>query len=180
MYYLHGYQVLGLESNPKNVKTAIERQKLYPDSQNYIKYICLNVNENSGDLIAKNLHDNFDINIDKICLIGLHSCADLSVNACKLFSKMTSASLLIMLSCCYHKLSLDNNNKFNNFPVSKMLKKIINNQNKFSEILNLPFLRLACQEPAARWEEMPENAHTQHEFYVLARAVLELFASQSK
>lgn len=181
--YLYGYRILGLESNKNNQKTAEERQKLlYPDSLNDVKYICTTITEKSSDEI-ENFLDSFITNNDqKICIIGLHSCADLSINACKLFSKISRAKLLIMVSCCYHKIELNKDSgSFKNFPLSETLSAVIKNYPRdIQQVLNRPFLRLACQEPADRWENMSENQHQEHAFCVLARAVLELYSHQSK
>lgn len=120
-------------------------------------------------------------NDEEFCLIGLHACADLSVNACKLFSIIPTAKLLIMVSCCYHKLEETDNETLINFPVSQKLKCIItDNNDKYKKILRRPFLRLACQEPAKRWDNMSKDLHDKHAFYVLSRAVIELFTHQSK
>lgn len=42
-------------------------------------------------------------------LLGLHACADLSPIAIKVFKDCSQASSLILLSCCYHKMSVHPN-----------------------------------------------------------------------
>lgn len=102
---------------------------------------------------------------------------------------MKNAQLLILISCCYHKLSISKNEKemsnntqyFDNFPMSQCLQKAIANSNlDTSTFLRQPFLRLACQESAERWISMSQDSHDIHAFHVLARAVLELYVKQSK
>ncbi|XP_034946161.1 protein RRNAD1-like [Chelonus insularis] len=176
--YLYDYTVIGLESNENNVKIAKKRQtELYSQSIGSVKFIHIKVNKDCEDeirsfiRICKYSQCNYNF-----CLIGLHACADLSVNACKLFSKMDEAKVLIIVSCCYHKLQIDEKNKFINFPLSKMLKNILDNhESHIQKVFGKTFLRLACQEPASRWENMSKITHEHHAFHVLARAVIELF-----
>ncbi|CAD6217346.1 GSCOCG00004796001-RA-CDS [Cotesia congregata] len=177
--YSYGYEVIGLESSLNNIKIAEKRQNLlYPDSLNKVKFFHVKVLTNNNDYseiesTIKNL-----TNDKEFCLIGLHACADLSVNASKLFSIIPTAKLLIMVSCCYHKLEETDNETLINFPVSQNLKCITDND-RYKEILRRPFLRLACQEPAKRWDNMSKDLHDKHAFYVLSRAVIELFTHQN-
>ncbi|OAD55291.1 hypothetical protein WN48_04933, partial [Eufriesea mexicana] len=102
---------------------------------------------------------------------------------------MKAARIFIMVPCCYHKLSISKSIKinasiekqyFNNFPLSNCLRTVINNNNfDVSSFLRQPFLRLACQEPTDRWYNMSTETHDQHSFYVLARAVLQLYATKN-
>ncbi|XP_008557948.1 methyltransferase-like protein 25B [Microplitis demolitor] len=180
--YLYDYKVIGLESNLNNVKIAEKRQhSLYPESIEKVKFVNIKITTNDSDEEIKN-KIKLLTNDEEFCLIGLHACADLSVTACKLFSKIEMAKLLIIVSCCYHKLEVNDYNKFINFPVSQTLKNVINNSNNncnYKEILHRPFLRLACQEPANRWDKMSKDLHDKHAFCVLSRAVIELFTYEN-
>lgn len=108
--YLYNYKILGLESNRKNVEIAEKRQKtFYQNSVNHVKYSQCEINEFSLDTIREKLETEFNDSLlmkEKICLIGLHACADLSVSIMKIFTQFENARLLILLSCCYHKLSM--------------------------------------------------------------------------
>ncbi|MPC64206.1 hypothetical protein E2C01_058317 [Portunus trituberculatus] len=44
---------------------------------------------------------------NRCVLLGLHACADLSPIIIKVFRDCVQASSLVLLSCCYHKMSLD-------------------------------------------------------------------------
>lgn len=189
LYHLYGYQVLGLERNQTNVNNARSRQrKMYSDSLGHVKYSCCDLTCNSVEVIEAILHDEFKEHSD-ICLIGLHACGDLSIYASKIFCNMKAARLFVMIPCCYHKLSISKSTKinastekqcFNNFPLSDSLKAVIVNNNfDISLFLRRPFLRLACQESADRWNNMSIEAHSEHAFYVLARALLQLYATKS-
>ncbi|CAL7948465.1 unnamed protein product [Xylocopa violacea] len=189
LYHLYGYQVLGLEKNQANVNNARNRQiKLYPDSLAHVKYNCCDLACNSVEIIETILNNEFQKN-SNVCLIGLHACGDLSVHASKIFRDMKRARFFIMIPCCYHKLLTTKDitinistekQYFNNFPLSNCLKTVINNTDfDIGTFLRRPFLRLACQEPADRWYNMSIKAHNEHSFYVLARAVLQLYATKN-
>ncbi|KAF7379047.1 hypothetical protein HZH66_015281 [Vespula vulgaris] len=189
LYYLYGYKVLGLDGNETNVNIARNRQKkMYPTSVNHVKYAFCKLSYHSIEIIESLVFSEFG-NIDNLCFIGLHACGDLSVYVSKIFCDMKNAQLLILISCCYHKLSISKNEKeipnniqyFDNFPMSQCLQEAIANSNlDTSTFLRQPFLRLACQEPAERWINMSQDSHDTHAFHVLARAVLELYVKQNK
>jgi len=188
LHYLHGYQVLGLERNKENISRAFARQKkLYPDSLTEVKYAHCDVTCDSADAIESILQQKFS-DVEDVCLIGLHACGDLSTSASKIFCKMKSAKLFILISCCYHKLSISKSvhtpvqekQYFHNFPTSNCLREIIEVYNfDIGEFLRIPFLRLACQESADKWHGMSQEKHDDHSFHVLARAVLELYSRQN-
>ncbi|KZC11559.1 PREDICTED: methyltransferase-like protein 25 [Dufourea novaeangliae] len=189
LYHLYGYRVLGLEKNHANVNNARTRQsKLYPDSLTHVKYNCCDLTYNSVETIETILRDEFQENSD-VCLIGLHACGDLSIHASKIFRDMQAARIFVMISCCYHKLSISKSIKinastekqyFNNFPLSNCFNSVIVHNNfDVGSFLRQPFLRLACQEPAERWNNMSIESHNKHSFYVLARALLQLYATQN-
>jgi len=189
LHYLYGYRVLGLEGNEKNINKACERQhKLYPESLTKVKYVHCKITCNSADTIKSILQREFP-GITDMCLIGLHACGDLSINASRIFCKIKSIKLFILISCCYHKLSISENIQipfqenqyFHNFPISDCLQEIITSHNfDTGQFLRIPFLRLACQESMEKWHDMTEEKHAEHSFHVLARAVLQLYAEQSK
>ncbi|XP_048265902.1 probable methyltransferase-like protein 25, partial [Bombus terrestris] len=189
LYHLYGYKVLGLEKSQANIDNARKRQlKWFPDSLMHVKYNCCDLKCNSVETIETILCNEFQEK-SNVCLIGLHACGDLSIYASKIFRDMTAARVFIMVPCCYHKLSISKKIKinvstekqyFNNFPLSNCLKTIINNTDfDIGSFLRQPFLRLACQEPADRWNNMSIETHNEHSFYVLARAVLQLYASKN-
>lgn len=189
LHYLHGYRILGLERDEENVNRACGRQeKLYSDSLTKVKYVQCEVTCDSADAVESILQQEFP-GVTNACLIGLHACGDLSTSASRVFCKMKSVKLLILISCCYHKLSISKSVRtplrekqyFHNFPTSNCLRETIAEYNfDIGQFLRVPFLRLACQESTDKWRGMSERKHNQHSFYVLARAVLELYARQSE
>ena len=44
---------------------------------------------------------------ESFCLVGLHCCGDLTVTSLDYFLKLTSARILCLVSCCYHKMASD-------------------------------------------------------------------------
>lgn len=189
LHYLYGYHVLGLEKDKENVNRARARQcKFYPDSLAKVKYVHCEVTCDSADTIESTLRREF-LDVSDVCLIGLHACGDLSINASRLFHEMKSVKLCILISCCYHKLSICDNAQtssqkkqyFRNFPISASLREVIETYNfDVGQFLRVPFLRLACQESADKWRNLTREKHDEHSFYVLARAVLELYSKRSR
>lgn len=189
LHYLYGYQVLGLEKDIENVNRAcIRQEKSHLDSLTKVKYIHCNVTRDSADTIESILQQEFP-GFTNVCLIGLHACGDLSANASRIFCKIKSIKLFILISCCYHKLSISKNvhtplqkkQYFHNFPTSNCLRETIAAHNfDIGQFLRIPFLRLACQESADKWYGMSKEKHDEHSFHVLARAVLELYSQQSR
>ncbi|XP_015189445.1 PREDICTED: methyltransferase-like protein 25 isoform X2 [Polistes dominula] len=193
LYHLYGYKVLGLDGNEANITVARNRQmNIYPTSVNHVKYAYCKLSCHSIETIEtiESLILSEFGKIDNLCFIGLHACGDLSVYVSKIFNHMKNAQLLILISCCYHKLTVSKNENvisngvvqhFDHFPMSQCLKKAIDYSNlDTSMFLRQPFLRLACQEPAERWINMSQDSHDIHAFHVLARAVFELYVNQNK
>lgn len=188
---MYGYKVLGLESNAQNVEAAKTRQNtLFPESLLSVKYVCSNITEDSSRSIQEHLQQQFG-DSGNICLMGLHACGDLSVHMSKVFQEMVKAQLLVLVSCCYHKLTLLDTRKDCNSSEEKEYFKYFPLSNCFMNAINIvetdigifcrrPFLRLACQETSDRWKTMSEEAHKEHSFHVLARAILELYGIESR
>ncbi|XP_023319192.1 protein RRNAD1-like [Trichogramma pretiosum] len=189
LHYLYGYKVLALESRQKNIDIARNRQNQYfPESKGLVKYVCCNVTKDSLDEIENILKTEFSESSDeKVCLIGLHACGDLSVNMSNLYLNMKQAHMFILVSCCYHKLEQEtayetgsSENCFKGFPLSNILKNALKKSHAdVGKLFGRTFMRLACQETPDRWENMSEQAHDEHAFHVLARAVLELYTSEN-
>lgn len=168
---------------------ACARQQIaYPESLNNVKYISCDVTCDSAGRIESILQQEFP-NTTAACLIGLHACGDLSTSASRIFRRMKSAKLFILISCCYHKLSISESVRtssqekqyFRNFPMSNCLREVITTYNfDVGQFLRVPFLRLACQESVDKWRNMSGEKHDEHSFHVLARAVLELYSQQSR
>jgi hypothetical protein len=120
-------------------------------------------------------------------MTGLHTCGDLTVDAIRLFFKLSSVKLLVIVPCCYHKMSFTENvavpeEHFCNFPLSSSLCHLVHSAAFYDAVhfLSRPFLRLASQETATRWQQWSEDDHKQHSLQVMARAVLQLYAHKGK
>lgn len=190
LHHLYGYRVLGLERHEENVNRACARQRAsYPESLRDVRYIRCDVTCDSADRIESILQREFP-GTKAACLIGLHACGDLSTSAARIFRRMKSARLSILISCCYHKLSVSGSTRtpshtekqyFHDFPMSDCLREVIATHSfDVGQFLRVPFLRLACQESADKWRGMSAEKHSEHSFHVLARAVLELYSQQSR
>lgn len=89
----------------------------------------------------------------RVCLVGLHCCGDLTPSTLQQFCDIDSCKSLVCMSCCYHRLTYDQNSgTFNNFPMSKKLQEVyLRLTTQHGRKLNSLALRLACQETQSRW-----------------------------
>ncbi|KAH8272032.1 hypothetical protein KR018_007032 [Drosophila ironensis] len=175
------YLILGFESNSARVEKA--RQRCH---QNFkaIGFQQQFVDENSIDFINSEALKHGQINgfseVNTMSIIGLHACADLSINAMRLFLKMPKVRCIHIMPCCYHKLELQTHNRdkddfmlFANFPLSNALQKSIE-WRILKPILNRPFLRLACQRTKAHWgEDKTVRERMKHGYRMFMRAAAE-------
>uniref|UniRef100_T1GS90 Methyltransferase domain-containing protein n=1 Tax=Megaselia scalaris TaxID=36166 RepID=T1GS90_MEGSC len=139
----------------------------YPESKDDILYKSEFITTKSENKIEECLKD-LNAEESPIGIIGLHSCADLTVTSIRIFLQMERVRKLIVMPCCYHKLKMSDG-KFENFPLSTKLQK-----NYCGDFLNRPFLRLACQETASRWCVMSNEDHINHGINMFQRAALEV------
>ncbi|XP_055381754.1 methyltransferase-like protein 25B [Condylostylus longicornis] len=180
-------KVLGLESDPDRILTATKRIKeYYPNAIGNIYFQNHYITESSDIFIKNCIEENFPkLKNPKICIIGLHSCADLAIVSINIFLLNPQIRKLIMMPCCYHKLTISNNlNKdanilFNNFPLSNCFKDQAANF-QFSNFLNRPFLRLACQQTASRWRVMDNLEHLNHGEEMFVRGILETIRNENE
>ena len=171
LHHRYKYSIIGLESEADRVKTATERQLTLGPTPD-VKYIICNISLDSKNVIESKLND---CKSDISCMVGLHTCGDLTVNSIRLFMQLEATRLMILVPCCYHKMALVGENEFVNFPLSSLLCDLVTD--KFYDcrkFLTRPFLRLASQETASRWQHMSEDKHKEHSENMMARAVLQL------
>lgn len=169
------YKLLGLESFTDRVQTAqLRQQKYYPDSMNSVKYAKHFIDLSSTEFINAELLKYFPKS-KCFAMIGLHACGDLSVTAIKLFLSMDIVDKLIIMPCCYHKMSMKNGDKveFNNIPLSKLMNDLLIDDDCKS-LINIPFLRLGSQQTAVRWKNQTEAEHKQHGENMFYRAALDM------
>ncbi|XP_030766844.1 protein RRNAD1-like [Sitophilus oryzae] len=174
-----GHQVLGLEVCKKFIDQAYKTQEnLYPSCKNNVIFSELFVQIDSEKTIESLIEKHFGKN-RRICLTGLHACADLSVTVLKLFSKMECVKALSIMPCCYHrtevKEEMPEKTIFTNFPCSRTLKDIFE-RFEGETYLGTPFLRLACQDTYESFLELSEKDLETKTQALLFRAVLEFVA----
>lgn len=180
------FNVLGLESTKSRVQTAQSRQfKIFPTSIERVMYKEHFLNEKSDEFISAELMSKYGTPAYPFAISGLHTCGDLTSTAIDLFFRMPSCENMVVMPCCYHKLTLADlegdptgQRVFNKFPLSHTLKNIFDNLNCYS-VFNRPFLRLACQETITRWEQMDENDFDHIKYNLFSRAFLEYFLAQN-
>ncbi|XP_071054409.1 methyltransferase-like protein 25B [Onthophagus taurus] len=169
------FKVIGVEGDEKKVRLAEEYQKkYYPHSIENVSYLHNYITKDSLDTLI-------NLGLDNFCITGLHACADLSITILKLFLKITSAKCLVIMPCCYHRLTInsieDGLETFLNFPCSDILKRVAENF-KIETFLRRPFLRLAAQQSCESWKELDHNAHDIHAKNCLFRAILQEIAEE--
>ncbi|KAJ2938423.1 hypothetical protein O0L34_g13340 [Tuta absoluta] len=106
LYETTDIKVLGIECNENHYVGAKKRQNQYHrNSLQNVKYIKHTINENSDRNIQEYVIDKFGVST--FCITGLHACADLTIDGINLFMKMADAKGLILMPCCYHKMTPD-------------------------------------------------------------------------
>lgn len=171
-----GFNVLGLECSETNYVGAKKRQRKYHiESIERVKYMKHTIKPDSYRNIQDMMDDKFPTS-NNFCIVGLHACADLTVDAIDIFLKMEHARAIVLMPCCYHRIKVENdkNGRFKNFPLSRTLKDISEKTGGF-KYLTVPFLRLATQPPNVENEKLEDLV-----FNLLARAVLQVYATKSK
>lgn len=164
----------------------VERSDYYSEEVNRSTHVCSGECTNEGRMLSQPSCSNsglFGASTTSVCMTGLHTCGDLTVDAIRLFFQLVSVKLLVLVPCCYHRMSLvkdtaATDGKFSNFPLSSLLCQLTQST-AFCDSLSFlhhPFLRLASQETPARWQQWSEEDHNQHSLQVMARAVLQLYA----
>ncbi|KAH8375681.1 hypothetical protein KR200_010181 [Drosophila serrata] len=185
------YLILGLESVKSRVEKARQRCVRYlpPAAINSVVYQQHFINADSSSYINALASDlamnNGCSEVMKISIVGLHACADLSINAMLLFLKMSKVQCLHIMPCCYHKLELRAiingvSDHIINFPLSSALRNSIKiiNQNL---CLNTPFLRLACQQTSSHWDrDRTVEAHEEHGYQMYMRGLAEAVLNTSE
>lgn len=178
----YNYKILGLEADDKRRTAALARQdKYYPTSKDKVKYVTLFIKDTSGEFILEQIGHLFGIDPSSVSIgiIGLHACGDLTLTAIRLYYNLRNARKLIIMPCCYHKLSYENESlgTFNNIPASSKMRNIFLNNKLNPNIINRPFLRLACQETATRWNNKGRDEHEKQGAFMYERALIEAILS---
>lgn len=180
---LYDYRVLGLEADSNRVFGARRRQtKFFGHTLQSVFYAEHFIDPTqSAEFIKAEITSKFNpspLSTTRIVLVGLHACADLTITACRLFSVIDIARILSIMPCCYHKMNMHSTG-FENIPLSQCMKKAIPpTQDSWYEIINRPFLRLACQQTAARWSGLSDKDHEIHGRNMYNRGLVELVLNE--
>ena len=74
------------------------------DKMVILPFICIPPKKNEGRMKReRSSKTGFH---ERLCLIGLHCCGDLTPTMLKLYAKMPQFAAFVNFSCCYHKMSL--------------------------------------------------------------------------
>lgn len=167
------WRILGLEADVFRVMGARKRlRQQISEMSERVTYVEQFIEPNAGNAIKYHISRSGLTGLTKWAIIGLHACADLSVTSIKLFFEMAEVKRLVIMPCCYHKLSQTSNGHFLNFPLSTTLKSAVTEADtNVLSYFNRPFLRLACQETSARWRHCSEEEHVAHGEQMFWRAV---------
>ena len=186
--------MLGLERDTYRVDAANQRSETNTPDQSRATFKELAVNAGCilGDqvesIVSNWLEDELQCNQSPpLCMIGLHSCGDLSPVMMELFIKNRRFRTLFLVSCCYHRMDWQKSPSSggnNNFPLCTSLKtasfKFGDAGVAFHQQEGIQQLfRLAAQETPNHWIHNKDVLHhrrqAQHTFY---RAVIQLYAAQ--
>ena len=152
---VYGLRVSCLEGDAQ-IAEAAERRRRRGHVEN-VAYFNLRIGRDSaGELenVAKSGGDG-----DRVALVGLHCCGDLSSDIINLFLSVPCISLLALVPCCFHKAS----------PSNASVRSM-------SRVAKSPFMRrLAVQDSYSKWEGQTEAEHERHMRVFGYRAILEDF-----
>uniref|UniRef100_A0A182N7J7 Methyltranfer_dom domain-containing protein n=1 Tax=Anopheles dirus TaxID=7168 RepID=A0A182N7J7_9DIPT len=171
-------QVLGIEGNAQLVQTCNKRQTELCSTSTYpVQYCHHFITHESFNFIEKELSTRFGIPSERstACIAGLHACADLSITAIDCFLQCDWAKKLTVMPCCYHRMKTlhesDGACIFENIPLSNKLREALATDNR--NTISRPFLRLGCQQTAARWKVRTAEEHMQHGRVMFRRGLVE-------
>ena len=185
--------VLGLERDAYRVSAANQRAETSDVNSSdqcraTYKELALNAEDSLEDKVESVIIDWLNELPGKhvpssLCMIGLHSCGDLSPVMMKLFLKSLRFRTLLLVSCCYHRMEWEEGTSGDHFPLSQALKKVIDVTSDGAVPFNQEegiqqLLRLAAQETPKHWLQQHAVNHrrqAQHTFY---RAVFQLYSFQ--
>lgn len=165
-----GFKVLGVEGSEGHSERAEKRK----DTNESHTFDTVHLKIDGSQECLQRLSS---LTSEKSCLVGLHCCGDLTPQLLKIFSKIDQFSSLMLVSCCYLKMS-PGKDGFENFPLSPELKSAVDKSEK-PGVFNGFMLRLGAQETVKRWLEMGLEEHKKHMNNVGFRAVLEKVASDN-
>ncbi|CAH8598232.1 unnamed protein product [Schistosoma bovis] len=133
-----------------------------------VKRLLFRVESTNLDLLQTRLYQ-FTSGYNYL-LLGLHCCGDLSQSMIELFHQDCSAKILLLVGCCYHKMTVEK------FPTSDYLRKAMLNcdMNFIEKCITPATLRLACQHSPLTWLNWTELDANKHRIRVLARIILDL------
>lgn len=205
----YNYKVLGVEGSSVKVDTALRSKTQYLESDcpdvNFISWFLKNNKETlqkSREIIANfsssstncrcvrkfKSEAQSDAKIGDIILLSLHSCGDLSPIMLKIFAQNSEVSSILMMPCCYHKMTPCATNlkeqhgcqireKFENFPLSEKLKCIMEKRNF---CINTCGLRLASEESLEHWKNRTKDCLASDIASIAYRSILQCVCDKSK
>ncbi|KAL3286430.1 hypothetical protein HHI36_000938 [Cryptolaemus montrouzieri] len=103
----HNYSVLAIEGSKEKIDSALGNQNSHhQSSKENITFLHHFITNDSQDEIERAINKHFKIS-DRVCICGLHACADLSITILELFLKIKQVKSLVIMPCCYHRLKLE-------------------------------------------------------------------------
>lgn len=196
--YLHctyGYKILALDCDEQRIKTARLRNKSKSTSE-IVKYATHSITESSMEFIKERIMTEFNMKNPNMGFIGLHACGDLTITALKLATANPDVHKLIIMPCCYHRMTLSSATEFQNFPLSRALTTIVDSKTVIMSsisrsvpmdsdpdssasraMFHRPFLRLACQQSVKQWQQMNGEEHRIHGNRMYTRSLVGALAA---
>uniref|UniRef100_A0A182R9A0 Methyltranfer_dom domain-containing protein n=1 Tax=Anopheles funestus TaxID=62324 RepID=A0A182R9A0_ANOFN len=173
-------KVLGIEGNATLVQTCNNRSPACTTKA--VQYCHHYITDDSFGFIEQQCNDRFDNLLPhRAALVGLHACADLSITAINCFLRCKWANNLTIMPCCYHRMKpVDEKtpNEFQNFPLSEELRTILLDGKR--KIICRSFLRLGCQQTAARWKGLTVEQHLEHGRIMFRRGLIDAILERNE
>ncbi|KER21373.1 hypothetical protein T265_15104 [Opisthorchis viverrini] len=110
-------------------------------------------------------HTNFEDCDTSYLISGLHCCGDLSEAIVRLFIQDASAQMLVLVGCCYHKMSL------RRFPWSDVVQRLFIQSTVTEEFNTEATFRLACQWSPTTWLQWTAHDSNVHRIRFLYRTM---------
>ncbi|VDN98991.1 unnamed protein product [Rodentolepis nana] len=170
---------IAVEADPKLHSTALNMESKEQEPKKRLIRVLSRIEKSNIDQFKGQLSEvlNADDLDGGYILCGLHCCGDLSEAALKLFHVDSNAQGIVLVGCCYHKMSLRDSGCQNfSFPLSLKLRSALQRCPPSAEksLKMTVALRLACQWSPQQWSHWTPSEIYEHRVRVFIRSLLEV------
>nr|CDS25913.1 hypothetical protein HmN_000625200 [Hymenolepis microstoma] len=171
---------IAVEADPKLHSTALSMESKELEPKKRLIRVLARIEKSTIDQFRGQLSEviSADGRDGGYILCGLHCCGDLSEAALKVFHMDSNAQGIVLVSCCYHKMSLrDSGCQSFSFPLSSELRSALQRYPPSTEksLKMTVALRLACQWSPQQWSCWSLSKVYEHRVRVFIRSLLEVY-----